>query len=493
MDVPERGVSNFLAEERSLALHRAAMRLACLVLLAFALLPSAAQAQTIVSFTFDDGIQTQMQVRPALLSHGMRGTFYINSGTVGADSYLMTWADVNTLHADGNEIGSHTIDHRRLSDLNATEQRRQICDDATALRSHGYVINTFAYPYGAGSGNANVRQALLDCGFIAARKFQDLYSEGCTSSDCPFAESIPPPDPYGIRTPEWQADEYTLAELQSYVTQAEAHGGGWVPLVLHDFCNSCADSSVRVATFTAFLDWLQPRAANGTIVKTVRDVVTPTAPSADISVTQTDSPDPVTVGGNVTYTMKVRNLGTNPAAAVTLSDPLPAGLTHVSRTTTKGTCSGTTTVTCNIGTVNTGAANEVTVTIVAATGPAAVPSVTNTATVTTSSSDSSSANNQASASTTVNPSADLSLTNTDSPDPVAVGGNVTYTLTVHNNGPSPAAGVTVSDPLPASLTKVSATSTQGTCSGTTTISCNLGTVNAGAADDVTVTIVATAG
>ena len=114
MDVPERGVSNFLAEERSLAMRRAAMRLACLVLLAFALLPSAAQAQTIVSFTFDDGIQTQMQVRPALLSHGMRGTFYINSGTVGADSYLMTWADVNALHADGNEIGSHTIDHRRL-------------------------------------------------------------------------------------------------------------------------------------------------------------------------------------------------------------------------------------------------------------------------------------------------------------------------------------------------------------------------------------------
>ena len=228
-------------------------------------------------------------------------------------------------------------------------------------------------------------------------------------------------------------------------------------------------------------------------MKTVRDVVTPTAPSADISVTQTDSPDPVTVGGNVTYTLKVRNLGTNPAAAVTLSDTLPAGLTFVSRSTTQGTCSGTTTVTCNIGTVNPGAANEVTVTIVAATGQAAVPSVTNTATVTTSSSDSSSANNQASAATTVNPAADLSLTNTDSPDPITVGGNVTYTMVLRNNGPSPAAGVTVSDPLPAGLTKVSATSTKGTCSGTTTISCSLGTVNAGAANDVTITIVATAG
>ena len=40
------------------------MRLSCHLLLAIALLPAAARAQTVVSLTFDDGIQTQMQIWP---------------------------------------------------------------------------------------------------------------------------------------------------------------------------------------------------------------------------------------------------------------------------------------------------------------------------------------------------------------------------------------------------------------------------------------------
>jgi uncharacterized repeat protein (TIGR01451 family) len=481
-----------LAEEPGFALRRA-WRLACFLLLALGLLPTGAKAQTIVSLTFDDGIQTQMLVRQSLLSHNMRATFHINSGTVGTGSYYMTWADIGALNADGNEIAGHTVDHRRLTDLTAAQQRSEICDDATALRARGYTINSFAYPYGAGSSNTNVRQALVDCGYISARNFGDLRSEGCTDSSCPFSETIPPQDAYGIRTPEWQADEYSLSELQSFVIQAETHGGGWVPIVLHDMCNQCADSSVSVATFNSFLDWLQPRAGNGTIVKRTRDVMSPAAPSADVSVTKTDSPDPVTVGNNLTYTLKVHNGGPDAASAVTLADPLPGGLSLVSASSTKGTCSGTTTVSCNIGTVTSGTANDVTVTIVATVGASTASSITNTATVTTSTPDPTSSNNQASAQTTVTPSADLQLTKTDSPDPVQAGSNVTYTLKVHNAGPSTATGVSVSDAIPSGLTFVSSSSTQGTCAGTTTVTCDIGTVDAGAANDVTVTIVATAG
>src|SRR5207245_272114 len=119
------------------------------------------------------------------------------------------------------------------------------------------------------------------------------------------------------------------------------------------------------------------------------------------------------------------------------SDPLPAGLTLVSAASSQGTCSGTATISCNIGTVSAGAANDVTVTIVATAGQAAVPGITNTATVSATTADPSASNNTASAPTTVNPSADLQLTKTDSPDPVSAGNNLTYTLLVHNAGPSP--------------------------------------------------------
>jgi hypothetical protein len=73
---------------------------------------------------------------------------------------------------------------------------------------------------------------------------------------------------------------------------------------------------------------------------------------------------------------------------------------------------------------------------------------------------------------------------------VAVGANITYNITVTNNGPVTATGVTVTDALPAATTYVSATPSQGTCSGTTTVTCNLGTILNGA--NATITIVVTA-
>jgi uncharacterized repeat protein (TIGR01451 family) len=57
--------------------------------------------------------------------------------------------------------------------------------------------------------------------------------------------------------------------------------------------------------------------------------------------------------------------------------------------------------------------------------------------------------------------ADLAVTKTDSPDPAYVGQNLTYTVTVTNNGPNDATGAIVTDSLPAGVTFVNATASQG--------------------------------
>jgi uncharacterized repeat protein (TIGR01451 family) len=80
--------------------------------------------------------------------------------------------------------------------------------------------------------------------------------------------------------------------------------------------------------------------------------------------------------------------------------------------------------------------------------------------------------------------ADLSVTKTDSPDPVLVGGTLTYTVTVSNNGPDPATGVVLTDTLPPSVTFGSATSPCTQASGTVT--CNLGSLASAAATIVTI-------
>ena len=89
---------------------------------------------------------------------------------------------------------------------------------------------------------------------------------------------------------------------------------------------------------------------------------------------------------------------------------------------------------------------------------------------------------------------DMSITKTDSPDPVARNGTVTYHLTVTNNGtlsmPATTSGVTLTDVLPTEAAFVSATPSQGSCTGTGTVVCNLGIFPSGAT--ATVDIVATA-
>jgi uncharacterized repeat protein (TIGR01451 family) len=90
---------------------------------------------------------------------------------------------------------------------------------------------------------------------------------------------------------------------------------------------------------------------------------------------------------------------------------------------------------------------------------------------------------------TVNPAADLSATTAALPDPVVAGYSLTYTLSIANNGLSSAHNVVLTDTLPAGVSLVSATASQGTTSGTGPVVCSIGTLAIGA--NATVTIVVT--
>jgi uncharacterized repeat protein (TIGR01451 family) len=59
---------------------------------------------------------------------------------------------------------------------------------------------------------------------------------------------------------------------------------------------------------------------------------------ADLSVTKTDSPDPVASDAVLTYTVEVGNAGPDPAENVTLTDDLEGGLDLLTATATAGTC-----------------------------------------------------------------------------------------------------------------------------------------------------------
>ena len=121
------------------------------------------------------------------------------------------------------------------------------------------------------------------------------------------------------------------------------------------------------------------------------------APVIDLSITKADRPDPVFVGGRLTYTLTVRNLGPDKATNVRVADALPAGTTFLAVATTQGTCTGGRVVRCSLGEVLSG--GRATITIIVR--PTETGVLLNTATVVGDQSESNTANNRATAPTLV--------------------------------------------------------------------------------------------
>jgi hypothetical protein len=232
---------------------------------------------TTVVLTFDHGYANQATAESLLTAHGMHGTFYVNSDRVGTPSAL-SWAQLAQFEADGNEIGSDTRDNVDLTTVPVDVARVQACQSRIDLMNHGLTITDFAYPFGHGFDTVAVRDVVKNCGYNSARRAWGLYSTdpACGTRGCsyPYAGLIPPPKPFAIQTTDAAKSTTTLADLQAYVTRAETHGGGLVPIIFDQICSgaSCPPVSTPASTLSAFLDWLQPRAAS-TVVATMRDVV----------------------------------------------------------------------------------------------------------------------------------------------------------------------------------------------------------------------------
>ncbi|MFI5709542.1 polysaccharide deacetylase family protein [Kribbella sp. NPDC051620] len=256
--------------------HRLALLGAALTLAAGSLValiqPATGATNTVVSLTFDDGQASQISTLPMLQSRGLRGTFYINSGWVGDSDYYMTWPEIHQLANAGNEIGSHTVHHTVLTRVSTTTATHEVCDDRANIVAQGFPAPvSFAYP--EAEYNTTAKQVVQSCGMSSARAVGGVSEAGC--DDCPYAESVPPVDAMALQTPQSADVNTTLAEIESYVTAAETHGGGWVVLTFHGICsNRCTDElSFDTAKFTAFLDWLKAREAQGTVVRTVGEVM----------------------------------------------------------------------------------------------------------------------------------------------------------------------------------------------------------------------------
>ena len=217
------------------------------------------------------------------------------------------------------------------------------------------------------------------------------------------------------------------------------------------------------------------------------------AASADLTATKTTATTSVTPGQAFSYTINVTNNGPDLAANPSMTDNLPASLLFQSISAPAGwTCAtpavgATGTITCSAASLAANATASFTLTVTVANG--ASGTITNQVVVAGADSDPTPGNNTVTSAPVpvTPPAADLSITKTTASGSVAVGTTFSYTITVLNNGPATATGVTVNDTLPAGLEFVSATPSQGTCNAASPLVCNLGTIVP--ANNATVTLV----
>jgi uncharacterized repeat protein (TIGR01451 family) len=235
-------------------------------------------------------------------------------------------------------------------------------------------------------------------------------------------------------------------------------------------------------TATAGAAELDSNPANNTASTTVT-VTTGT----DVRVVKTTPITQALAGQPAFYSVVVLNLGPLPATNVVITDVIQGGATFGGVVATSGgatlSSSTSTAVTFTVSALPVGGLAVVVYSIIAPpTG-----TITNTVTVAATEFDPQPANNTATVATPVVPVANLSISKAPS-FPTAIAGTITpsaqltYTILVTNNGPSPAANVVVTDVLPAGLTFVSATGSGWSCSNSgQTVTCTVSSLSMGAA------------
>ena len=237
--------------------------------------PAAAVVPTVVTIEWHDGNADQINVLPILddPARPMHATFLVNTGPILADNPAkLSVAQVQAIFNDGNEIAGHTLDHVNVQPLSTADARHQICTDRNNLLDMNVQPTTFAYPFASfDSGSEDVAHY---CNYNDASATAGLTLKG------PVANTIPPADPYAIRTVPSVKKSTKLKTLEQFVLNAEAsaqvQGSAWVIFVFHHLCDDhthCGPYVISPAKFGAFLDFLHNQATNGVVVKTMAGVM----------------------------------------------------------------------------------------------------------------------------------------------------------------------------------------------------------------------------
>jgi len=130
-------------------------------------LRSGALSRRTVVVTFDDAYESTLRARPLLDELGYPATVFVVTSFASSGALLrwpgveqwadgphagelrpLSWTELHRLHDAGWEIGSHTVTHPRLPDVDDATLAAELEGSRAAIAERVGVCNTIAYPYG---------------------------------------------------------------------------------------------------------------------------------------------------------------------------------------------------------------------------------------------------------------------------------------------------------------------------------------------------------
>jgi peptidoglycan/xylan/chitin deacetylase (PgdA/CDA1 family) len=215
--------------------------------------------RSIVSLTFDDGYHSvHEQAWPVLRQHGFKSTHYIVTRSIGSTAIfnhqMMSSHEIEDLYKEGNEIGSHTTTHPRLSRVRSSQLESELSQSKAALDASYPPVNDLALPYGD-----------YDDAVMAAVK---KHYSSCRTSDPGYNTSLNF-DPYRIRI-KHVANRTSLKEFQDWLARA-ARDRAWLVLLYHRIDREAEDE--YSTTPEAFAAQMKALRDSGQAVLTVRQAL----------------------------------------------------------------------------------------------------------------------------------------------------------------------------------------------------------------------------
>ncbi len=336
---------------------------------------------------------------------------------------------------------------------------------ATSITATSTVSTTTTDPYSANNSTSITTPVVAVCDLAVTNS--GTPSPVTAGSNITYTQVVTNTGPSNCGTATFA--EPTPANT-TFVSVAVVNSAGATWVCPNTAPVACTDTSVvpnSSATITAIYT-VSATAGAGTIITDTATVASAThdtnqlnnsatvmigvagATQADLSVTNSASPNPVNAGSNITYTQTVTNAGPAAASTVVFTETLPANTTAVSLTGPAGWTCTLATLKCTISTLAASTTTpNFTFVVTVNNTVAAGTTITQSDSVSSATGDPNSGNNTVSTTVYVAGSADMSLTNTDTPVPVQAGNNITYTQVVTNAGPSTATTATLTETTPA--------------------------------------------